>query len=134
MKTLLTALALFLSGGVAYADHDCPCEKDACKCALDACPAKCPRDLAAANKAVAKGSKVVLCLGVPAIPGAYSCEARAGYVSGVYDCEKDAKGVHVMRLRVSAAPAIQYGALSNPFQTGGCVNGNCPAPSVRYRR
>lgn len=100
---------------------------DECKCKLGDCPGKCPvaakRDLDAANAAVARGEKVVLCLGVPAVDGAYACGPIKGHADGVYDCWKQADGKHMMQLRVAAASSAgTY-----------CVNGTCYSPGVVQR-
>ena len=140
---------------------------DACKCKKGDCPGKCPlaairanepkptvkaypdpkpnRDLEAANAAVAKGQKAVLCLGVPAIDGAYCCGPIDGYANGVYDCSRE-NGANVMRIRQTAAsgtycvggvrysgsaPAVTY-SVGNPL-TGSCANGQCQGTTTRRR-
>ncbi len=69
---------------------------------------------------VAKGEKVTLCVGVPAIAGAGHVETIKGWSPGVYECFKDAAGAHKMQLRSAFASG------GNPFLIQSCANGNCP--------
>lgn len=159
MRYALILSALFALAGSAAAAPPAAKKCDtceACKCADGFCPTRCtvtiaavkPKgDLDAANKSVAKGEKIVLCLGVPAIDGAYVCGSIKGYTDGVYDCWKQADGKHLMQIRTASSGTycvngtcyspgtIQRGIVQptygNPF--GSCPNGNCPKQGVRYR-
>lgn len=141
MRSLLI-LAAVLLGGTAFGAEPpaiakkpvCICGAD-CKCAKGDCPGKCPLGNADdAYAVVAKGKKVVLCVGVPAIEGAYVTGPKKGIAPGVYDCFRE-DGVNVMRLRPVAAvghPASVYG-FANPFQSS-CPSGNCPNATTYRRR
>lgn len=128
---ILSAVLALQSGFASAADPKpvkAKCTSCAdCKCADGFCPKRCvvaiaKNDLDAANAAVARGEKIVLCIGVPAVDGAYSCGSIKGYANGVYDCYRE-KGVHLMQIR----PAYSVG---NPFASP-CASGNCPAPRRR---
>lgn len=133
----LVATVLALQSGFAFAAYPKPVVKqkcaacgDSCACPEGFCPSRCAvkGDLAAANAAVARGEKVVLCIGVPGVEGAYATGSVKGYVNGVYDCYRE-KGVHLMQIR--SASAVTY-SVGNPFATP-CSGGSCPAPSSRRR-
>lgn len=156
---VLAAVLAPQAGFASAAPQKCStCES--CKCPEGFCPKRCavddvrlvaskPKgDLDAANAAVAKGERVVLCLGVPAIDGAYSTGPIKGYTNGVYDCYRRPDGKHEMQIRSAAvigaycvngtcySPGIVQGGIvqptyGNPF--GSCPNGQCPKQGVRYR-
>lgn len=152
MKRVLYILAaVFALQGVVRADDakprpvaisaKCAVCGDECKCAPGVCPGKCPvKAKGDANAAWAsKADTVVLCIGVPAIEGAYATGPKAGFTNGVYDFARGADGVYRGQLRVSACvggrcayPASVYG-FGNPVSPfdAPCASGNCP--NVRKR-
>lgn len=145
MKTIVLLLVAMLAG-TACADPKpvagpkpiCICG-DECKCKKGDCPGKCPRmsprgDYAAARAAVERGERIVLCVGVPAVEGAYVTASHSAIAPGIYDCflvgdrpsmqPRSAATVCVGGKCYSpySAPPVVYS--TNPF--GSCPSGQCP--------